>query len=316
MIEASYPFRLLPLSDAFEYMALTESTRKSILRTEWPALFPSAPDAPRVYVCEAFGGADPLELYALFQFLSKKGESVIFVWTDDFFVPPVFEADVLAFQTTALEQLLTGYFWDATTFGPHLIDSWKPFAERRYLASFAGSRGTAPCREVIFQPCFSEAEGYLIQSRSWWELLADPNSESQRGDLRRQYCDVLADSKFVFCPRGHGPSSIRRWEVVYSGAIPIFIDDVTDPFGVCVPSLRVLSSDYIPAQFAHWLHAQIKAAEISGASWQQQLALVLKTRLDYPRLSAHHTFVGQIVATALRHWQGEQGFGKRVALLG
>jgi hypothetical protein len=104
--------------------------------------------------------------------------------------------------------------------------------------------------------------------------------------------------------------------VVYSGAIPIFIDDVTDPFGVCVPSLRVLSSDYIPAQFAHWLHAQIKAAEISGASWQQQLALVLKTRLDYPRLSAHHTFVGQIVATALRHWQGEQGFGKRVALLG
>jgi hypothetical protein len=311
MIEASYPFRLLPLSEAFEYMALTERTRGSLLNTQWPKLFPSAPDAPRVYVCEAFGGADPFELYALFSLLSKKGDSIILVWTDDFFVPPLFEADVLAFQTTATEDLLSGYFWETCTFGPHRIDEWKPFAERRYLASFVGSRGTDPCREVIFQPIFSEEKGYLIKSRSWWDILADADSANQRGALRREYCELMGDSKFVFCPRGNGPSSIRRWEAVYSGAIPVFIGDVTDPFGVCLPSIRVFSTDCPAAELAQRLHDQIAGAGLGGDGWQRQLAHVLKTRLDNPCLSPDHTFVGRIVAMALQRWQGSKGFGKR-----
>lgn len=42
---------------------------------------------------------------------------------------------------------------------------------------------------------------------------------------------LLKDSIFSFCPKGHGPSSLRLIQSIAYGAIPVLMDDVSTPFG-------------------------------------------------------------------------------------
>lgn len=56
------------------------------------------------------------------------------------------------------------------------------------------------------------------------------------------YCKILAQSKYVLCPRGYGASSFRIQEAIDFGAIPIYISDEfiypynmpAFPFGICL----------------------------------------------------------------------------------
>lgn len=52
-------------------------------------------------------------------------------------------------------------------------------------------------------------------------------------DAQRDYYELIARSKFVLCPRGHGPSSFRVYETLGSGRVPVVIsDDWLVPRGV------------------------------------------------------------------------------------
>jgi hypothetical protein len=46
-----------------------------------------------------------------------------------------------------------------------------------------------------------------------------------KGIQHSRYADVLRRSKFVLCPRGGGTSSIRLFETLYAGRVPIIISD-------------------------------------------------------------------------------------------
>jgi hypothetical protein len=45
---------------------------------------------------------------------------------------------------------------------------------------------------------------------------------------RRQYQSILANSRFSLCPSGSGPSSIRLWESMAAGAIPVILSDTLE----------------------------------------------------------------------------------------
>lgn len=68
---------------------------------------------------------------------------------------------------------------------------------------------------------------------------------------KMHYADLLSDSKFVLCPRGFGPSSIRIFETLKAGRVPVIIsDEWVSPrglpwsdFTVFIPESRV---DEIP----------------------------------------------------------------------
>jgi hypothetical protein len=44
-----------------------------------------------------------------------------------------------------------------------------------------------------------------------------------------EYARVIARSKFVLCPRGHGPSSFRLYETLWAGRVPVVISDAWVP---------------------------------------------------------------------------------------
>jgi len=87
------------------------------------------------------------------------------------------------------------------------------------LFSFIGSP-THHCREEIFR---------LQSSRSVVErvegfLFHNPDSTNFQ-ERRRTFSEVVERSKFVLCPRGHGVASIRLFEVMSAGRVPVIISD-------------------------------------------------------------------------------------------
>lgn len=84
------------------------------------------------------------------------------------------------------------------------------------LASFMGSFETHTIRQKISK--LSNNEITIIDSGVWYHYQPD--------DIRKnKYIDLLSTSKFTFCPRGTGPSTIRIWEALASGSIPVIISD-------------------------------------------------------------------------------------------
>lgn len=96
----------------------------------------------------------------------------------------------------------------------------------RYLFSFLGSFDTHPVRRCI---------GALPagQSRLLPFLIKDTSARSKQaacapGDtdaFRHQYIAAMRDSKFILCPRGMCPSSVRLFETMKAGRVPVVISD-------------------------------------------------------------------------------------------
>lgn len=93
---------------------------------------------------------------------------------------------------------------------------------------------THPMRAQIVEQLFGK-EGYYISTEQ---------------HSLRDYCSIIARSKYTLCPRGYGQSSFRIQEAIDFGSIPVYISDEfvfpynmpTFPFGVIMEKF-----DDIPA---------------------------------------------------------------------
>jgi hypothetical protein len=111
-------------------------------------------------------------------------------------------------------------------------------SEPEFLFSFLGRVATHSVRRKIRKldggstPCLDIAEG------------------PQRFpcfDYSKTYAQLLERSKFVLCPRGFGPSSIRMFEAMSFGRVPVIVSDAWQPppdipwqeFSVVIPERRV-----------------------------------------------------------------------------
>ena len=111
------------------------------------------------------------------------------------------------------------------------------------LFSFVGSSQTHPIRERMMQ--WRHSNGVMIDASKgdkdhyWWQ-------ETNKDYFLDSFRDVTRRSKFVMCPRGISPSSIRLFEAMEAGAVPVIIaDDLELPKGPSWDefSLRVRERD-------------------------------------------------------------------------
>jgi Exostosin family len=109
-----------------------------------------------------------------------------------------------------------------------------PAEEKDILYSFIGFRSHLVRREIF---SFPDQSDVVIKRREKWHFHLRHKSRimqlrfsQQREEEKKEYQDVLARSRFSLCPRGTGPSTIRFWESLQAGAIPVLIaDDMTLP---------------------------------------------------------------------------------------
>lgn len=91
--------------------------------------------------------------------------------------------------------------------------------KKRWLYSFVGSMSHS-CRRPIMQ--LRDDRGY-VQDTSDFNVW---NSHATELEIRGQsYADILGASQFVLCPRGIGSSSIRLFETMQAGRVPVIISD-------------------------------------------------------------------------------------------
>ena len=104
---------------------------------------------------------------------------------------------------------------------PHFpvnIDKSKMKEERSMLFSFMGSTKTHEIRRglTILYPMNCFDSGFM------WGL--DPSIPNKQAVTDR-YVEMLGDSEFSLCPRGTGISSVRLFESMAMGSIPVIIAD-------------------------------------------------------------------------------------------
>lgn len=101
-------------------------------------------------------------------------------------------------------------------FPHHPVNAPRPAEKKDILYSFLGA-ATHECRKEILR--LPKRKAVFIGERKGWyfnkKLLAE----------KIEYQNILARSRFSLCPRGTGTSTIRFWESLQAGAIPILISD-------------------------------------------------------------------------------------------
>jgi hypothetical protein len=98
-----------------------------------------------------------------------------------------------------------------------------PPGERDLLFSFIGS-DTTPIRGPLFDLRHPQAIVERVEGFQFW----DPGSE-RFAERRRHFTEILGRSRFVLCPRGNGVSSVRLYEALAAGAVPVIIADQWSP---------------------------------------------------------------------------------------
>jgi hypothetical protein len=94
------------------------------------------------------------------------------------------------------------------------------------LFSFVAS-DTAACRRPLFALKHPDAIVEEAHRFKFWDTTSTGFDER-----RARFRSTLARSRFVLCPRGNGTSSVRLYEALAVGAVPVVIaDDWTPPAG-------------------------------------------------------------------------------------
>ncbi|MFK7892966.1 MAG: exostosin family protein [Granulosicoccus sp.] len=143
----------------------------------------------------------------------------------------------------------------------------KSRAQIKYLYSFVGSR-SHPIRNQLFS-----LKGDKANITDTSEFCAWQPEQPESQAFQKLYCDTIASSKFVLCPRGIGPSSLRLFETIEAGRIPVIIsDEWVAPPQICWDfAVRIAESDIatIPDVLAALEPQWQERASAARAGWEQ-----------------------------------------------
>ncbi len=147
-----------------------------------------------------------------------------------------------------------------------------PTDDLPFLFSFMGSTRTAAARRAIAR--LSHPRGFFRDTAEDYErALHRQMRASEWKDYYRRYAEQIRASKFVLCPRGLSVSSLRLFETMEMGRVPVIIsDDWREPTGPCWEefSLRVAEKDValIPRLLEEREAEAVAMGEKARAEWQ------------------------------------------------
>jgi len=157
------------------------------------------------------------------------------------------------------------------------------WSEDMHLFSFVGSLDTAGTREAIKH--LSHPRGYVRDtseksSTIWWE-----GTEEEKARFRQRYAETCKRSKFILCPRGISPSSVRLFETMKTGRMPVILSDAWVPpegpewesFSVRIPESQI---SQIPRRLELLEPQARKMGDRARAAWEAWFS---------PEVSFHRT---------------------------
>lgn len=153
-----------------------------------------------------------------------------------------------------------------TTFDP-------PAPDLPYLFSFMGSVRNAPIRKKL--ATLRHARSFFQDTTEDFDRILDGKlARQERLDYDRRYAELSKASKFVLCPRGQSAASIRLFETMRMGRVPVILsDDWIPPAGPRWDkfSIRVRESEYagIPRLLEQREAEAVEMGERARQEWDE-----------------------------------------------
>src|SRR5205823_9816563 len=100
----------------------------------------------------------------------------------------------------------------------------RPGQELPYLFSFMGCARNAEVRAKL--STIRHPRSFFQNTAQDFDRILDRKMDRrERLDYDRRYAELTKASKFVLCPRGLSPSSIRLFETMRMGRVPVILAD-------------------------------------------------------------------------------------------
>jgi hypothetical protein len=119
---------------------------------------------------------------------------------------------------------------------------FEPDANRDLLYSFMGDVQTAPVRRALAR--LEHPRGLWVDTSRESQAAMWNASAEQRAVFWKRYADAGRRSQFILCPRGVAPSSIRLFETMCLGRVPV-----------------ILADEWVPPQGPRWENFSIQIPE-------------------------------------------------------
>lgn len=189
------------------------------------------------------------------------------------------------------------------------IMTWDPEYEPRYLFSFVGTSWTHHVRRDILQ--LHRPDALLVDTAPQGILIkkVQPVRDEVEVEYFKSYVRRLKDSRFILCPRGTGPSSLRLFESMMVGRVPVIIsDEWVPPNGPewSQFSLRVKERDVgsIPALCEENADAAEEMGRAAREAWETWFSIdrsfhsIVEWCLDIKRSRRHPAWRLEVAAYA------------------
>jgi hypothetical protein len=230
---------------------------------------PSAADL--ILFAELYGAGAYFQSVRRHPFVNKFREKCFLFCSNDFVIPFLPGVYASIEKRWASGRTRSGFYLAVSE--NEFVDFTAPRDDLKYLYSFLGTVDTAPVRARL---------GALSHSRSFFQDTSADYREVLSGKLDaaamkqywRRYAEICQLSKFILCPRGMGSSSVRLFDTMRMGRVPVILSDQwVEPRGPCWGkfSLRVpeAESARIPALLEEHEAAAVAMGLLARAQWEE-----------------------------------------------
>jgi len=204
---------------------VSEAFKKIITQDERCMHFSSSPETADVIL---FENDAPSYIRQTFEFINWPHKCIVISETDKptYFIPSLYASNcnrVLASGRAYTIPYVVSirYRWNK------FIDFQNGIKPLSLLYSFCGA-STSWVRKKLFKKYFNvNSKDFLIRCSNdyfHWDN-RDKLNLSDKENYQKQYAASICNSQFVLCPKGAGASSIRLFEVMQSGRVPVIISD-------------------------------------------------------------------------------------------
>ncbi|MEP7014315.1 MAG: exostosin family protein [Verrucomicrobiota bacterium] len=227
--------------------------------------------ADLILFAELYGAGDYFDSVKQHPLVKKFREKCFLFCSNDFVIPllPGIYASIERRWSSARTR--SGFYLGV--FENEFVEFAPPTNDLKYLYSFIGNCDTAPIRRKLGRLVHPRSL-YVDTSAEYPDFLYNKLTADQKRAYSFRYTEICKASKFILCPRGFGASSVRLFDAMRMGRVPVILSDQWVPpagpkwekFSLRLPEREFTS---VPELLERHEPSFIEMAKLARAQWEE-----------------------------------------------